>query len=69
MQRIGIAGRCLNVTHRLSAGNDGAFLRGLFDFLFLVKGAAEIVDAHHEYHQKRKNDGELQQRRTACFSD
>jgi hypothetical protein len=65
MQRIWIAGSHRNVAHRLSAGNDGAFLRGLLDLLLLIKSAAKIVDANDEHDQKRQGDGKFQQRRAA----
>ena len=63
----GLAFARRNVAHRLSAGNDGAFLRGLLDLLLLVEGAAEVEDAHDEHHQQRQCDGKLQQRRAPYF--
>src|ERR1700693_5100658 len=63
MQRIRVAGGRRNVAHRLSAGNDGAFLRGLLDLLLLIKSAAKIVDANDEHDQKRQDTGKPQQRR------
>jgi hypothetical protein len=48
------------VIRRLGGGNNCSFLRGLLDFLFLVEGSAEIVDADHEDDQKRQRDGEFE---------
>jgi hypothetical protein len=36
------------VIGRLRGGNNRSFLRCLFDFLFLIEGSAEIVDADDE---------------------
>jgi hypothetical protein len=49
----------LKIAGRLRGRDNGCFLHGLLNLLFLVESAAEVVDPYDENYKQRQRDCEF----------